>query len=93
MSEIMDILTPMIGEKLEARAGGGGVDIGPMGPAGVVLIGHRVEGSKYFHYHHSPADTIDKVDPEIMSKNVAMLAAATFILADMPERLGSTPAP
>jgi len=90
MGEIMDLLAPMIGEKLEAPTGGGGVDISPMGPAGVVLIGHRMESSKYFHYHHSPADTIDKVDPDLMSKNVAMLAASTFILADMPERFGST---
>ena len=67
---------------------GSGADIGPLRPSGAVLMGHRVEGAKYFDYHHTPADTIDKVDPEEISQNVAILAMVAYILADMPERLG-----
>ncbi|MCH7534979.1 MAG: hypothetical protein IH948_04425 [Bacteroidetes bacterium] len=59
-----------------------------MKEAGVILMGHRVEGSKYFDYHHTHADTIDKVDPVELSRNVAMLATVAYILADMPQRLG-----
>ena len=70
--------------------GHSGADVGPMKDAGVVLMGHRVEGSKYFYYHHSPADTLDKVDPEELSQNVAVLATVAYVLADMPLRLGST---
>ncbi len=68
--------------------GHSGADLGPMKEAGVVLMGHRMDGSKYFDYHHSHADTLDKVDPEELSQNVAVLATVAYVLADMPERLG-----
>ncbi|MCH8343389.1 MAG: M20/M25/M40 family metallo-hydrolase [Planctomycetes bacterium] len=68
--------------------GHSGADLGPMKEAGVVLMGHRMDGSKYFDYHHSHADTLDKVDPEELSQDVAVLATVAYILADMPERLG-----
>ena len=59
-----------------------------MGPAGMVLMGHRCDFSTYFDFHHSHADTLDKVDPTLLSENVAVLATMAFILADMPNRLG-----
>ena len=68
--------------------GHSGADVGPMRDAGVVLMGHRVDGSKYFYYHHSPADTLDQVDHAELSQNVAVLATVAYILADMPQRLG-----
>ena len=87
MEEILSLIPDSI-TGLTAKAGGGGADIGPMRGAGVVLIGHRVEGSTYFNYHHTPADTIDKIDPELLSQNVAVLATVAYILADMPGRFG-----
>jgi len=72
-----------------ASAGGGGADIGPMKPAGVPMLGHRVDGEHYFDYHHTHADTLDKVDPDDMSKNAAAMAVVAYILADMPGRLGA----
>ena len=68
--------------------GWSGADIGPMRDAGVVLMGHRVDGSTYFDYHHSLADTFDKINPELLNKNVAAMAIMAYVLADMPERLG-----
>jgi carboxypeptidase Q len=73
---------------LAIETGGTGADISILKPAGVVLMGHNVEGSTYFDYHHTYADTIDKVDPEELSRNVAVMATVAYILADMPERLG-----
>ena len=52
------------------------------------LLGFRVEGSKYFDYHHSHADTLDKIDPAELSRCTAVMAVAAYILADMPEKLG-----
>jgi len=78
---------------LETRTGGGGADIGPMRSSGAVLMGHDVEGSRYFNYHHTPADTIDKVDPIELSQNVAVLAVVAYIIADMPDRLGELTRP
>jgi hypothetical protein len=37
----------------------------------------------YFDWHHTDADTLDKVDPDDFRKNAAMLAVVTYILADM----------
>jgi Zn-dependent M28 family amino/carboxypeptidase len=87
MSEILSLIEPHVGP-LQAKAGGGGADISPMKDSGVVLIGHHVEGSHYFDYHHTEADTIDKVDPRELSQNVAVLAATAYILADMPTPIG-----
>ncbi len=64
---------------------GGGVDISPLMRAGVPGMGLRVHGEKYFWYHHSPADTVDKLDPHEMNLCVAALAVMAYVVADLPE--------
>jgi len=86
LNDLMSLLSPLGAS--DVQTGSSGADVSPMKDAGVMLMGHRVEGSTYFDYHHSPADTLDKVDPEELSKNVAVLATYAYILADMPNRLG-----
>ena len=86
MRDIVSLLAPL--GATDVVTGHSGADISPMRSAGVVLMGHRVEGSKYFDYHHSHADTLDKIDPEELSQNVAVMATVAYILADMPGRLG-----
>ena len=51
--------------------------------------GHQVDGSKHFNYHHTQADTLDKVDPQELSQNVAVMATVAYILADMDQRVGT----
>jgi hypothetical protein len=68
-------------------AGGSGADIGPLVELGVPGIGHRVDGEVYFHYHHSPADNLDKVDPVLLARNVAAVAGLARALADDPTPL------
>jgi carboxypeptidase Q len=63
---------------------GGGADIGPLMRAGVPGMGLRVEGSRYFWYHHSDADTIDKLDPREMAECVAAMAVMAYVVADLP---------
>jgi carboxypeptidase Q len=63
---------------------GGGTDIKPLADKGVPVIGLQVEGSKYFDYHHSAADTLDKVDPKELAMDVAAVAVVAFVLADAP---------
>lgn len=67
--------------------GGGGVDISPLTRLGVPSAGLNVEGSRYFWYHHSPADTVDKIDPRDFSECAAALAVFAYVAADLPERL------
>jgi Zn-dependent M28 family amino/carboxypeptidase len=90
LEEIVSLLSSI--GPMTVHTGHSGADISPMEPAGVLLLGHNVEGLRYFDYHHAQADTIDKVDPRELSENVAALATVAYILADMPERLGEKPA-
>lgn len=67
---------------------GGGADIGPAGTAGnIPMMSHLVKGD-YFLIHHTPADTIDRITPKQMSDNAAAIAVMTYVVAEMPNRLG-----
>ncbi len=65
-------------------AGGAGADVSPLVEAGVLGIGHRPDGSRYFDLHHSPADTVDKIDPDHLAMNAAGIALLAYILAERP---------
>lgn len=71
----------------EITGGGGGSDIGPLIRDGVPGFSERTTGLHYFDWHHTEADTLDKVNPEDFRKNVAALAVMSYVLADMPERV------
>ncbi len=71
----------------EITRGGGGADIGPIMREGVPGMGLRVDGSRYFWYHHTDADTIDKLDARDVAEGVAAMAVMSYVVADMPERL------
>ncbi len=62
--------------------GGGGADIGPLGPLGVPLFGLITDGQRYFDYHHSALDTIDKVNERELALGAAALAYVASVLAD-----------
>ncbi|UCH10271.1 MAG: M20/M25/M40 family metallo-hydrolase [Fidelibacterota bacterium] len=67
--------------------GGGGADISPMTKVGVPGMGLNASGDKYFWYHHTNADTFDKLDPHELNLCVAALAVMAYVVADMPDRL------
>ena len=67
--------------------GGGGTDIGPMMERGVPGMGLNDDGTRYFWYHHSDADTVDKLDPAEMAKCVAAMAVMAYVVADLPVKL------
>jgi Zn-dependent M28 family amino/carboxypeptidase len=58
-----------------------GSDIGPMIGAGAPAIGLSQDGTYYFDVHHTPDDTLDKVDPEALRQNVAAWTAMLAVLA------------
>lgn len=60
---------------------GGGADLGPMRDLGMPTFSFTQDGSKYFHYHHTADDTLDKVDPEELKQNVAVYAVALYFAA------------
>jgi Zn-dependent M28 family amino/carboxypeptidase len=71
----------------EITGSGGGEDINPLIEAGVPGLAERASGAHYFDWHHSEADTLDKVDPEDFRKSVAALAVFSYAIADMPDRV------
>ena len=54
---------------------------------GVPALSPRTVGAHYFDWHHTEADTLDKVDPVEFRKNAAMLSVVAYVLADMDGRL------
>lgn len=71
----------------EIGESGGGADIAPMMQLGVPGMGLSVDGTKYFWFHHTDADTIDKLDPREMQLCVATMAVMAYVVADLPEPL------
>jgi carboxypeptidase Q len=71
----------------EITGGGGGSDIAPLLKDGVPGLGERTVGTHYFDWHHTEADTLDKVDVQDFRKNMASLAVMSYVLADMPGKL------
>jgi len=69
------------------QPGGGGADIAPLLHDGVPGLAVRTIATHYFDYHHSRADTVDKVNLQDLRANIAAMAVMAYVLADMPETL------
>ena len=86
IAEIATLLTP-IGMQ-EVSGGGGGADIGPISALGKVpMMAYSGDSTKYFTIHHTPADTVDRIDPREVSRAAAALTAMIYVVADMPQAL------
>jgi carboxypeptidase Q len=90
-AKIRDIATLLRGIQADwVGPTGGGTDIGPSVKAGNIPALEHVDEGNYFLIHHTPADTIDKIDPMDMARNAAAIAVMTYVIAEMPERLGAS---
>jgi hypothetical protein len=58
-----------------------GSDIGPMLQDGLPGVGLSQDGTRYFDLHHTPDDTLDKVDPGALRQNVAAWTAMLAVLS------------
>ena len=65
----------------------GGADLGAWAQAGVAAIDLNQDGTRYFDYHHTPDDTLDKVDPAQLRQNVAAWTAMLAVVANAPEQI------
>lgn len=66
----------------------GGSDIEPLVEAGIPVIDLQQDGTRYFDIHHTPDDTLDKIDPAQLRQNVAAWAVTLNIAANATETLG-----
>ena len=86
ISEIAMLLAP-IGMQ-DVVPGGGGADIGPIAALGKVpMMAYAGDPTRYFTIHHTPADTVDRIDPQEVSKAAAAIATMVYVIADMPQSL------
>ena len=87
-ARVRDIATLLAGiQANHIGPSGGGADIGPsVQQAGIPALSLEVEGN-YFLLHHTPADTVDKIDPLDIARASAAIAVMTYVIAEMPERL------
>ena len=85
MQQIAALLQPIGAGKVFPA--GGGSDISPIVALGVPSLAPITVGAHYFDWHHTEADTLDKVNLDDFRKNIGLLAVTTFVLADMDGRL------
>jgi Iap family predicted aminopeptidase len=64
-----------------------GADIAQMSETGVPAFGILQDGRTYFNYHHTAADTLDKIVPSELRENAATMAVIGYALASMKDPL------
>jgi Zn-dependent M28 family amino/carboxypeptidase len=85
LQQITRVLSP-IGATL-VEAGAAAADVNAMARTGVPVFGLMQDERMYFNYHHTAADTLDKISPHELAENAAAMAVLGFALADMPQSL------
>ena len=58
-----------------------GTDVEPTIAAGAPWISLNQDGTRYFDWHHTPDDTLDKIDPVQLRQNVAAWTAMLAVLS------------
>ena len=91
--EIKKLLAPVVAILEESGAGGTnfaehvGADIEPMEKADVPAFSPIQDSRFYFNYHHTAADTLDKIVPKELAENSAVVAVVIYALANMEQPL------
>jgi carboxypeptidase Q len=85
--EIAELLKPIGAEKVSREKDSPEADIAPLVERGVPGMGLDVDGTRYFWFHHSEGDMLDKLDPAEMGRCVAALAVMAYVAADAPDGL------
>jgi carboxypeptidase Q len=66
----------------------GGADVEKWVESGVAVVDLNQDGTRYFDLHHTPDDTLDKIDPVQLRQNVAAWTALLSIVANDPRPIG-----
>ena len=91
--EVLPLLAPMSqvlqssGAGLLRLADDTETDISFLARAGVPSFGLWQDTRTYFDYHHTAADTLDKVVPRELAENAAAMAVLAYTLANLPQPL------
>ena len=87
VDEIARLLSPL-GIARGSLTQADGSDISPLSATGVPTIELSQDGTRYFDLHHTPDDTLDKVDPAQLRQNVAAWTAMLAVVSEAPGSFG-----
>lgn len=91
IDQIAAALAPL-GVEYDAKAGGsGGSDLSAVHAVGMAGLSLHQDTTRYFDWHHTANDTLDKIDPEQLRQNVAAYAVAMYLAASAEGDFGSAP--
>jgi carboxypeptidase Q len=85
--EVAGLLQPINATGVQRATESPEADISPLLERGVPAMGLDVENSRYFWFHHTDGDTLDKLDPGELSRCVAAMAVMAYVIADLPDPL------
>jgi len=85
VEEIHELMKPIGANTISE--GGRAADVAPLNDEGVPVMSLKVDGSKYFWYHHTNADTFDKIDFNEFNRCIAAMAIMAYVVADLDEPL------
>ncbi len=93
-AKALEILRPISGVLQASGAGiitqsrnAEGADVSPLDAEGVPTLAPIQDNRTYFSYHHTAADTLDKVVPRELAENGAILVVLAYAIANLPEPL------
>jgi carboxypeptidase Q len=87
--QIARLLQPIGADKVSKEKDSPEADIAPLVERGVPGIGLDVDRTRYFWFHHSEGDMLDKLDPAEVGRCVAALAVMAFVSADLPDAVAN----
>jgi len=87
LQPVLDVLQVFGANLIQLSGDSPEADIEPLAKQGVPALGLLQDGRTYFNYHHTPADTLDKVVPQELRENATAMAVMGYALAAMPEPL------
>jgi Zn-dependent M28 family amino/carboxypeptidase len=91
IDRIAALLEPLGVEYDAAAPGHGGSDLSAVHAVGMAAVSLHQDATRYFDWHHTANDTLDKVDPEQLRQNVAVYAVVAFLAAQADGDFGSAP--
>lgn len=87
VNQMVELLKPLGIEYSDNKASSG-ADLIPMREAGMAVFGLKQDGTKYFDYHHTANDTLDKIVPSELAQNVAAWIVVTALAAQTEHDFG-----
>jgi len=91
IAQIAEVLKPL-GIEYDAKApGNGGSDLSAVHAVGMAALSLHQDATRYFDWHHTANDTLDKIDPEQLRQNVAAYTVSAYLAAQADGDFGSAP--